>query len=513
MEKIVSGTALYFRPLVISAMVSTIVAAWVMTFETLAPNWHGDYLIVLVALVSLETLIVERNLRLRRLAYVAPRSLEVRLAELGLIVLLLKVAVYWQRGWDAFLTDVQMWAHVPESFIDPALVLGLVVVGGAWFFANSLAVDLNAVEDYGALASDREEANSGLRGEFIFGAVAILLAVGAQRVELSPSGLALRPVQLSAAAVLPIVYVALGMLLFGQVRFSVLLETWARQEVPVAPGMERRWARWTVLFIAAVCLVSLLLPAGNTSLGVALFLTLSVVLLFIAQIIAIALAIALGILLAPCMLLFRTTGQAPIGAAPTLPQFAPSQQTPAPEWLLAAQVILFAVIAAASIYFITRTYWQDRRFSGIWKVVGDTVRGWWTALVTWLSPGKRLLQAAMRRKPKPRVPEAPRPTIGWWERWRARSGRERVRRLYLALVERAATAGYPRQSAQTPYEFSAELKAKVAGDEDALEELTDAFVQARYSRRDFRKEQLSTLHRLWQRLNAKLRVMAKLRGQ
>ncbi len=509
MEKLVSGTALYFRPVVISAMVTTIAAAWVVTLETLAPSWDGGYLVALVALVSLETLIVERQLRLRRLAYVAPRGLQVRLAELGLIVILLKAAVYLQRGRDAFLRDAQGWARAPETFIDPALMLGLVLVGGAWLFANSLAADLTAVEDFGGLARDREEANSSVRGQFIGGAVAILLAMGAQRVEFSPSGLALRPVQLSAAAVLPIVYVALGMLLFGQVRFSVLLETWARQEVPVTPGMEWRWARWTMLFVAVVCLVSLFLPAGNTSLGVALFLTISFVLLFVAQIIAVVVAIALGILLAPCMFFFRTTPQASMGGVPTLPQFAP-QQTPAPAWLQAAQLVLFVVIAGAILYFVTRTYWQDRRFSGIWKVIWDTVRGWWGVLTAWLSPGRTMLQAVLRRKPSQSAPQAPRASTGWWDRWRARSARERVRRLYLALVERAAAAGHPRKSTQTPYEFSAELKAEVAGEEDALAQLTDAFVQARYSRQDFQKHQVSALHRLWQRLNSKLRLMAKL---
>jgi hypothetical protein len=79
-----------------------------------------------------------------------------------------------------------------------------------------------------------------------------------------------------------------------------------------------------------------------------------------------------------------------------------------------------------------------------------------------------------------------------------------VRRLYLALVERAGQAGHARHPAQTPIEFSSDLQRHVE-DSQALAELTEAFVLARYSRRTFPGNEVSRLHRLWQRLRSELR--------
>ncbi len=95
--------------------------------------------------------------------------------------------------------------------------------------------------------------------------------------------------------------------------------------------------------------------------------------------------------------------------------------------------------------------------------------------------------------------------LSWWQRWQARTPRERIRRLYLALVQRAGQAGHPRRGEQTPYEYSSELSSYVAGQEKALTELTQAFVEARYGRRDFDTTQVSRLHRLWEELRAALR--------
>jgi hypothetical protein len=115
------------------------------------------------------------------------------------------------------------------------------------------------------------------------------------------------------------------------------------------------------------------------------------------------------------------------------------------------------------------------------------------------------LPAFPSRRRNVRIGNALGSDAGWWQNWRAHTPRERVRRLYLALVQRANQAGVPRQADQTPYEYSAKLSSQLPGEQDALAKITDAFVQARYSRRDFQTEEVSQLHRLWQRLQSALR--------
>lgn len=43
------------------------------------------------------------------------------------------------------------------------------------------------------------------------------------------------------------------------------------------------------------------------------------------------------------------------------------------------------------------------------------------------------------------------------------------------------------------------------GEENALDTLTSAFVEARYSRREFQRQEVNWLQQLWQRLQALLR--------
>jgi hypothetical protein len=79
-----------------------------------------------------------------------------------------------------------------------------------------------------------------------------------------------------------------------------------------------------------------------------------------------------------------------------------------------------------------------------------------------------------------------------------------VRYFYLSTERRAAQAGQPRGTAQTPYEYQAELDRRFPELEPDLEGLTEAFVGARYSRRSVEKEEAAAAKTLWQRIKAVL---------
>jgi hypothetical protein len=167
-------------------------------------------------------------------------------------------------------------------------------------------------------------------------------------------------------------------------------------------------------------------------------------------------------------------------------------------------MLAFWALVALILLFIVRTYWRDRQAAGMWRTLWEMLRAWWSALRAWLSDGAKVVQRILNRDEARDTLESSPPNFGWWRPWRARTGRERVRRLYLALVQRATEAGHPRQSAQTPYEYSSELVSHVTGNEEALSQLTDAFVEARYGRRDFDAGEVSRLHQIWQSLRVAL---------
>ncbi|HHH41316.1 MAG TPA: DUF4129 domain-containing protein [Chloroflexi bacterium] len=495
-----NGTALFFRPLVISGMVACITSGWVTVLERFLPFWQGGYLVLLTGLVTLETLVVDQRLRARHVR----RSLPARLAEAAVLLLLLKPATYLRRGWAALGRDARRWLAQPATFLDAEYVIGALVLLTMWLLAVEIAVHLRALEDPYGLPQDRAWGIAALKDRFVMGAVVLLMAVGLQRLEVGGTGLALRPTSVSGLVLHPMLYVGLGLLLFGQARLAILRAGWERNEVPVAPELGRRWAGWGVLFVLGVSALALLLPAGNTALGLYLFAWLALLATLVAQVVLFLLFALLFLLLAPCLALFRVPGGQGLRPPrlPTPPP-PPAEATGGPPWLLYLRLTLFWVIVAVALFLVLRTYWRERRLAGGWRL-WEVLLGWWRALRAWLGRWRR--GVTLRRR-GPVEGEEPTPSPSrrtWWSRWRARTARERVRRLYLALLRRAAQAGHPRRPAETPYEYAAGLAPYLADEEEALAALTRAFVEARYSRREFRAEEVRRLRRLWRRLRAAL---------
>jgi len=213
------------------------------------------------------------------------------------------------------------------------------------------------------------------------------------------------------------------------------------------------------------------------------------------------LMLLLGLALAPC-LLFSPTGT----TAPAItPHLAPP---PSPVsslgWFANLQLALFWTAVFVGLFFLLRIYWRDRRGAGSWGI-WQILLGWWRSLWIRLKGWKNQVATRLRRPAPQPATGAKEARPGWWERWRARTARERVRRFYLAMLNRAGRAGYARQPHQTPYEYAPKLSPHLADEAEALDQLTQAFVEARYSRRAFPPHQVTLLHWVWQRLQAALR--------
>ena len=86
--------------------------------------------------------------------------------------------------------------------------------------------------------------------------------------------------------------------------------------------------------------------------------------------------------------------------------------------------------------------------------------------------------------------------------------RRRVLFYYLALLKRTEEAGSPRQSWETPYEYSRTLVSRLEGEEESVEAVTESFVEARYSRHEVSKERAHQTRLNWEHL---LGVLRKLR--
>ena len=493
-----------FRPVLITALVTCIAAGWVMFIEFLFEGWQGGYIVGVVALATLETLFVERQLRKRRLFF--DHRFQIRLAECGLMLVLLKIAFYFQRGWAALWADAQKWFFQPTLFLDNDYVIGAIVLLTIWPLALDIAGCLALLDDPFGTPDEREEGLGGLKSRFTAGAFILLMAVAARHVDFSQSVLSIGRAQAGLLAWLPVIYLALGLLLFGQARLALLRAEWSREGVPVSPGLERRWTGWSLSFVWWIALVALLIPAGNTLLGLYALAWLLWLVSLIGQIFIFIIYVLFSLLVAPCVFLFKM--QQPVNPIqqpilPTLPP-EPHTQSAGMPWLLYLRMTAFWIIVAIFLVYLLRVYWRDRQEIGRLGIRRWLVNGW-RVFLTWLLGWRQRIEIRFRREPAALASEARQPQLAWLQRWRARTARERVRRLYLALVNRAAQAGHPRAAHQTPLEYKARLEPYLAGEGDALTTLTEAFIEARYSRRPFESEEVHFLRRIWQRLQTALR--------
>ena len=93
-------------------------------------------------------------------------------------------------------------------------------------------------------------------------------------------------------------------------------------------------------------------------------------------------------------------------------------------------------------------------------------------------------------------------------RRRAVTPREQIRAYYLAAVRRAGQSGVPRADNATPLEYVRELKEHWPEAEAELDELTEAFVEARYSPRPIDHPMVARVKAEWKRLRERLRRTA-----
>ena len=93
-------------------------------------------------------------------------------------------------------------------------------------------------------------------------------------------------------------------------------------------------------------------------------------------------------------------------------------------------------------------------------------------------------------------------------RRRASISAESIRRIYAALVARAAEAGLPRHVAETPYEFLPRLERTWPAETEQIRAITDAYVAVHYAERDVGKDVVSRVRAAWQAVEKRIKRKA-----
>ncbi|HLJ68740.1 MAG TPA: DUF4129 domain-containing protein [Chloroflexota bacterium] len=305
-------------------------------------------------------------------------------------------------------------------------------------------------------------------------------------------------------------YFVLGLMVLGHLRLVALKRRWQDRKVSVTGGLEGRWLRYSLLFLALTAVVAFLLPTNHTigllGPGKAAWNELW------------------GLIRGPLIDLLKRfsvkptrttqlpTPPVPLHGPPPHPRPHPHHgaTTGGFDWGTLLRTAVFWMLIAAVALYLIRSQWRRvarprgmaPRFGRLGSVLTrlwDTLRQRLLGLAEALGDhlpselGVRLQRPGLTHgrvqlfKPGPRTP------------------REHLIHYYLSVLRRSRRVGIGRTASQTPREFAAVLSPHIGPAGEDMQALTDAFVEARYSQHTVGEEEIKRGRTHWQRVQAALR--------
>jgi hypothetical protein len=290
------------------------------------------------------------------------------------------------------------------------------------------------------------------------------------------------------------------------------------KQVIHAMAFDPRYKAGVAIFFLLLGLVVGILPAGD-SLG--LFSILGTLLGFLLAILVFVSQLMVGLLLMLISLPFLLFGQAPPGignsAPPPMPVF-PSAPEAVPFtsaalefvrsfllWGALIAIVLFSVIRFArqheSLLAALRrnriTNWLMLAWQWLYRNVDRTRESLVRAIADgWQTFVSRLEGNRMLSRPG-------------WINVRALDPRRRVYFFYLAMIRRGNEQGIARKPAQTPAEYAVQLEQAIPSVQEDIDSMTQAFVEARYSRREVDSKKAAFVKTTWDRIRRALRGKSK----
>jgi hypothetical protein len=92
------------------------------------------------------------------------------------------------------------------------------------------------------------------------------------------------------------------------------------------------------------------------------------------------------------------------------------------------------------------------------------------------------------------------PDIPHFFSFRRMSPQERVRYYYISILHRSRKQGFGRPPSVTPLEYEHTLRERMPEMSEDVRELTQAFLEARYSEHDLRQEDEQRVQPFWKRI-------------
>ena len=488
-------------PLAVGLLTGIVVGALVGAVTLVVPWWNGAYLAPLCALAAAGAC-WSHALVQRTLLRVSGAPV-LRAAECGILFLLVQIATNVGEG------RANPLAGLPR--FDAAALLPYALVIACWLQGGLIARDLDELGELPRNEPAFQPPAERLAGRFFAGGAALLIAVGIALVH--PAQL-LDPSRLSVVGPLPgvLAYFLLGLLLLAQVQYALSTHRWRLQRLSVAEGLSGRWLRYGAAFFGLVVALAAILPTrytvGLLDLARAALSLVAIFLWFLSFLVSV-----------PLLLLSRlfpglgsTVPNLP--AAPPLPPPPPPEAAAAAggDWLgLVRSLIFWGLFLALAVYLLRQWLAQHPRLLGLLARLGPLrlLRRLWAALRRRLAGYAETIREQLPRRSPGEGPTVAPSRFPRFVRLGALSPREQVLYYYLSIVRRAGRQGMPRGEGQTPAEYGAALAPRLPEASAELEDLTEAFVEARYSPHEVAPPHAGRARASWQRVRAALQALKR----
>jgi hypothetical protein len=511
-----------FQGLVVAVLVGCVAWSVAQLLLRYAPGWSPGFLTAGSVLAALEAALSYRLLRTPRM--LGADRMRFRTVELVLLFFLLKIGWYISHSEINAVAHIQGWHQDLSRLFDVETLAAFLMALMSWAMATQTVGDLDRIGEPPERDRQYISPTQRLRGRFFIWGVVLLIAAGLSRVrdprELIDLG---RPAEGVLMLNVPL-YFFLGLVVLGQARFFQLRTRWEGQELQVAQEMRGRWMRYSLAFIGLAALLAVLLPTGFTlgllnpladSLGVV-----GAVLYFLSVLFFSVLLLPFAWLYWLMSMLFTAEGASPAPRA-EIPRFELPEQLSdggTQNWFDILWPLIFWGVLVGVVVYVVYAYLRDR------PEVRDALRSVkplqalrraWKVARSWMSGlFARVSRTVSERLPRRGLRASSPGSSALGRAFRffrlgSLSPRERVLYYYWSIVRRADQQGLPRLGHQTPNEYSAKLESNLPEGQPEIRSLTEAFVEARYSRHEVEPDEEQRARASWDLVKRALRALKR----
>jgi hypothetical protein len=511
--------AILVNHVIVAAMMVCVSYTILQLAQRLVPGWQGGYLPLLACLISIEAMFTWRTMR--RWANLNIYGVAYWGVEWVVLLVLIKLFLYLAHGFDQLLADIPLLLKdFLTNFFDGETLFVLLVAFIVWSISGVYTRDLMELEGNETLLklsdSDRFQIDySQIRRDLVSRVFTIgfFLVLATALLQVDYTTWQVMPAIPRGELLNAMIYFLLGLVMFSQTHYTLLRTVWASDRLPISGEITKRWTLFSLIFLTIVSAIAFILPT-RYSLGLLSTLNylvnvLSMVFYFLASIIYLPILAFLNFLAG---LFYDPKGQKSPIPLPDLSNMTPKAQVGGgiPWFELVKSVLLWLAICGIVGYAIYQYFLQNQElverlrslpvFSILFRALGKL----WKLL---RGVNQRLGEAALSGLQRLRliISRSEITSRTGFIRLRRLTPRQRIQFFYLALVRRGEEGGIPRQDDQTPYEYSRLLDVQVKDVHEDLKAMTEAFVEARYSRHEITSPFATLVQRYWQRINRALR--------